>query len=88
MSARRGVFALAQRAFASHAGRAGEVVEATSNAHRHVPGGVIDVRGRRGAAGGGRSGRQADGIVCPPRLARQRRPENSYSPTRAAAPPV
>ncbi|KIY99826.1 Serine--pyruvate aminotransferase [Monoraphidium neglectum] len=41
MSARRGLWQLAQRAFASHAGRPGEAVPAISNAHRLAPGSSV-----------------------------------------------
>lgn len=42
----RGLLQLAQRGFASHAGRQGEIVGACSDAHRHLPGAVMQVRGR------------------------------------------
>ncbi|KAI8464731.1 MAG: alanine-glyoxylate transaminase [Monoraphidium minutum] len=42
MAARRGIWQVATRAFSSHAGRAGEVVDPISNAHRSL-GGVMQV---------------------------------------------
>ena len=41
---KRALFQLATRGFASHAGRQGEIVDAVSNAHRHLPGSVLKVR--------------------------------------------